>query len=137
MESKNKNGDYVIPDSVKNYDGEPLYILVSLWCKLQEKWISRNDIAEAFGINLRRASFIITYISRRKEKISFRVRYVSYGNLHYKRLEIFIYDVNLEAVPIESPGLTGPKRKTYRVGNGIVGQSNIWNEMIMRRKKES
>ncbi|EFL1565370.1 LEE type III secretion system transcriptional regulator GrlA, partial [Escherichia coli] len=22
-------------------------------------------------------------------------------------------------------------------GNGIVGQSNIWNEMIMRRKKES
>ncbi|EES5220339.1 CaiF/GrlA family transcriptional regulator, partial [Escherichia coli] len=25
MESKNKNGDYVIPDSVKNYDGEPLY----------------------------------------------------------------------------------------------------------------
>ncbi|EEW5669358.1 LEE type III secretion system transcriptional regulator GrlA, partial [Escherichia coli] len=23
------------------------------------------------------------------------------------------------------------------VGNGIVGQSNIWNEMIMRRKKES
>lgn len=30
MESKNKNGDYVIPDSVKNYDGEPLYILVSL-----------------------------------------------------------------------------------------------------------
>ncbi|EEQ6849341.1 type III secretion system LEE transcriptional regulator GrlA, partial [Escherichia coli] len=47
MGSKNKNGDYVIPDSVKNYDGEPLYILVSLWCKLQEKWISRNDIAEA------------------------------------------------------------------------------------------
>ncbi|EEV4130601.1 type III secretion system LEE transcriptional regulator GrlA, partial [Escherichia coli] len=38
---------------------------------------------------------------------------------------------------IESPGTTGPKRKTYRVGNGIVGQSNIWNEMIMRRKKES
>ncbi len=36
-------------------------------------WISRNDIAEAFGINLRRASFIITYISRRKEKISFRI----------------------------------------------------------------
>ncbi|EIG4246344.1 CaiF/GrlA family transcriptional regulator, partial [Escherichia coli] len=28
MGSKNKNGDYVIPDSVKNYDGEPLYILV-------------------------------------------------------------------------------------------------------------
>ncbi|WP_250206541.1 CaiF/GrlA family transcriptional regulator, partial [Escherichia coli] len=27
MGSKNKNGDYVIPDSVKNYDGEPLYIL--------------------------------------------------------------------------------------------------------------
>ncbi|EES2995778.1 CaiF/GrlA family transcriptional regulator, partial [Escherichia coli] len=24
-----------------------------------------------------------------------------------------------------------------RVGNGIVGQSNIWNEMIMRRKKEN
>ncbi|EGZ5562294.1 LEE type III secretion system transcriptional regulator GrlA, partial [Escherichia coli] len=22
-------------------------------------------------------------------------------------------------------------------GNGIVGQSNIWNEMILRRKKES
>ncbi|EEY3923368.1 CaiF/GrlA family transcriptional regulator, partial [Escherichia coli] len=38
MESKNKNGDYIVPDSVKSYDGEPLYILVSLWCKLQEKW---------------------------------------------------------------------------------------------------
>ncbi len=67
MGSKNKNGDYVIPDSVKNYDGEPLYILVSLWCKLQEKWISRNDIAEAFGINLRRASFKLIYREEKKK----------------------------------------------------------------------
>lgn len=40
MESKNKNGDYVIPDSVKNYDGE-----------LCISWF-------LFGVNCRRNGFL-------------------------------------------------------------------------------
>ncbi|ELU0557239.1 CaiF/GrlA family transcriptional regulator, partial [Salmonella enterica] len=91
-----KKDDITLPESLSIYADEPLYILVSIWCKMQNKWISRNDITEAFGINLRRASFIMSYISRRKDRVTFRVRQVTYNKLHYKRLEIYVDDVEIE-----------------------------------------
>lgn len=36
-----------IPVSVRQYAGEPLYIIVAHWCLLQQNWVQRNQIAEA------------------------------------------------------------------------------------------
>ncbi|AXC81873.1 CaiF/GrlA family transcriptional regulator [Salmonella enterica subsp. salamae] len=131
-----KKDDITLPESLSIYADEPLYILVSIWCKMQNKWISRNDITEAFGINLRRASFIMSYISRRKDRVTFRVRQVTYNKLHYKRLEIYVDDVEIEDPENKRCPVARTGGKVYRVGNGMVGQSNIWNEMLMRRNKK-
>lgn len=64
-----KKDDITLPESLSIYADEPLYILVSIWCKMQNKWISRNDITEAFGINLRRALSCHIY---QDEKIALR-----------------------------------------------------------------
>lgn len=37
-----------IPESVRQYADEPLYIIVAHWCLLQQNWVQRNQIAEAF-----------------------------------------------------------------------------------------
>lgn len=51
-----------IPVSVRQYSGEPLYIIVAHWCLLQQNWVQRNQIAEAFHITARRASYLIAYL---------------------------------------------------------------------------
>ncbi|MFS8695064.1 CaiF/GrlA family transcriptional regulator, partial [Salmonella enterica] len=51
-----------IPVSVRQYAGEPLYIIVAHWCLLQQNWVQRNQIAEAFHITARRASYLIAYL---------------------------------------------------------------------------
>lgn len=48
-----------IPESVRQYADEPLYIIVAHWCLLQQNWVQRNQIAEAFHITARRASYLI------------------------------------------------------------------------------
>lgn len=132
---KKKDNDVTLPQSLANYADEPLYVLVAIWCKMQNKWISRNDITEAFGINLRRSSFIMSYISRRKDRITFRVRQMAYNNLHYKRLEIYVDNVELEAIERKKTKAARTGGKAYRVGNGMVG-SNFWNEMLMKRNNK-
>ncbi|HIB1510202.1 TPA: CaiF/GrlA family transcriptional regulator, partial [Salmonella enterica subsp. enterica serovar Muenchen] len=47
-----------IPESVRQYNGEPLYILAAQWCMQQKKWVTRNQISEAFHITARRASYL-------------------------------------------------------------------------------
>ncbi|EKC2495797.1 CaiF/GrlA family transcriptional regulator, partial [Salmonella enterica] len=44
-----------IPECVRQYNGEPLYILVAHWCLLQQNWVQRSQISEAFHITARRA----------------------------------------------------------------------------------
>ncbi|EAW8016990.1 CaiF/GrlA family transcriptional regulator [Salmonella enterica subsp. enterica serovar Thompson] len=63
-----------IPASVSQYNRQPLYIIIALWCQQQNRWINRNDIAQAFSISVRRASFQLSYITRRQKKIIFRSR---------------------------------------------------------------
>ncbi|EEN2802303.1 CaiF/GrlA family transcriptional regulator, partial [Salmonella enterica] len=51
-----------IPESVRQYAGEPLYIIVAHWCAQQQDWVRRNQISEAFHITARRASYLISYL---------------------------------------------------------------------------
>ncbi len=65
---------FVIPPSLQQYADEPLYILIALWAQQQNDWVSRTEISEAFGINDRRASFQVSYISRRNQRVTCEVR---------------------------------------------------------------
>ncbi|EDJ2557764.1 CaiF/GrlA family transcriptional regulator [Salmonella enterica subsp. enterica serovar Poona] len=67
---------FVIPPSLQQYASEPLYILMALWAQQRDDWVSRTDISEAFGITDRRASFQISYISRRNQRVTCEVRAV-------------------------------------------------------------
>ncbi|ECI0840630.1 CaiF/GrlA family transcriptional regulator [Salmonella enterica subsp. diarizonae] len=65
---------FIIPPSLQQYASEPLYILIALWAQQRNDWVSRTDISEAFGITDRRASFQISYISRRNQRVTCKVR---------------------------------------------------------------
>lgn len=67
---------FVIPPSLQQYASEPLYILIALWAQQRDDWVSRTDISEAFGITDRRASFQVSYISRKNKRITCEVRAV-------------------------------------------------------------
>ncbi len=58
-----------IPVSVRQYAGEPLYIIVAHWCLLQQNWVQRNQIAEAFHITARRASYLIAYLRSKTSRV--------------------------------------------------------------------
>ncbi|HGI9866718.1 TPA: CaiF/GrlA family transcriptional regulator [Salmonella enterica subsp. enterica serovar Montevideo] len=67
---------FVIPPSLQQYADEPLYILIALWALQRGDWVSRTEISEAFGITDRRASFQVSYISRRSQRVTCEVRAV-------------------------------------------------------------
>ncbi|HDC2548475.1 TPA: CaiF/GrlA family transcriptional regulator, partial [Salmonella enterica] len=58
-----------IPESVRRYAGEPLYIIVAHWCLLQQDWVQRNQISEAFHITARRASYLIAYLRSKTSRV--------------------------------------------------------------------
>ncbi|SQI66743.1 Positive regulator GrlA [Salmonella enterica subsp. diarizonae] len=41
-----------IPECVRQYNGEPLYILVAHWCLLQQNWVQRSQIPAVFRVRL-------------------------------------------------------------------------------------
>lgn len=63
----------VIPPSLQQYADEPLYILIVLLAQQRDDWVSRT---ETFSINDRRASFQVSYISRRNRRVTCKVRAV-------------------------------------------------------------
>lgn len=74
--AQSNHDTFVIPPSLQPYADEPLYILIALWAQQRDDWVSRTEISEAFGINDRRASFQVSYISRRNRHITCEVRAV-------------------------------------------------------------
>lgn len=67
---------YTVPVEVANLMHEPLYIMVAEWCRLQSRWVSRMDIAEAFEITPGRATFQLSWLTRRTDIIQCKVRRV-------------------------------------------------------------
>ncbi|HIB1631989.1 TPA: CaiF/GrlA family transcriptional regulator, partial [Salmonella enterica subsp. enterica serovar Muenchen] len=58
-----------IPESVRQYASEPLYIIVAHWCQQQQDWVQRNQISEAFHITARRASYLIAYLRNKATRV--------------------------------------------------------------------
>ncbi|EMW3789178.1 CaiF/GrlA family transcriptional regulator [Salmonella enterica] len=58
-----------IPECVRQHNGEPLYILVAHWCLLQQNWVQRSQISEAFHITARRASYLMSYLRNKASRV--------------------------------------------------------------------
>ncbi|EJN7360476.1 CaiF/GrlA family transcriptional regulator, partial [Salmonella enterica] len=81
---------YTIPYGMEPWADEPLYLVVARWGLQQKRWINRNDIAAVFHIPDRQASFQVSYISRKKDRVACRTRYVPAEDTGRQRVEIFI-----------------------------------------------
>ncbi|EBS0894516.1 CaiF/GrlA family transcriptional regulator [Salmonella enterica] len=129
---------YIIPASMAAWADEPLYLVVARWGLQQKKWINRNDIAAAFHMPGRRASFQLSYISRKKERVVCRTRYMQVEGGGSQRMEIFI-DSILSGLE-EGPTHASPRRRnvpakqtgpTSRgVGSGMAGNTGLWEQLL-------
>lgn len=137
---KQSNHDiYTIPSCMAAWADEPLYLVVARWGLQQNRWINRSDITAVFHIPDRRASFQLSYISRKKERVACRTRYVPVEGGGRQRVEIFI-DCILPA-PLEEGAAHAPPRRrnvpakqtgpaSRGVGSGMTGNSGLWERLL-------
>ncbi|EAA5817614.1 CaiF/GrlA family transcriptional regulator [Salmonella enterica] len=138
-EVKQSNHDvYTIPPCMAPWADEPLYLVVARWGLQQKRWISRNDIAAVFHIPDRRASFQLSYISRKKDRVACRTRYVPAEGSGRQRVEIFIDhvlpapDVSLTHAPPRRRNVpakqAGPTSRG--VGSGMADNIGLWEKLL-------
>ncbi|ELD9771022.1 CaiF/GrlA family transcriptional regulator [Salmonella enterica] len=135
---QSNHDEYTIPPCMAKWADEPLYLVVSRWGLQQKKWINRNDIAAVFHMPERQASFQLSYISRKKDRVACRTRYMPSEGSGRQRVEIFI-DCIL-AIPEEGLAQAPPRRRnvpakqagpTSRgVGSGMVGNTGLWEQLL-------
>lgn len=73
-----------IPESVRQYRGEPLYILVAWWCLQQHDWVNRNQISEAFRVPVQRASYLMAYLRNKTRRVIVESREMLLANNVYR-----------------------------------------------------
>ncbi|ECW0088200.1 TPA: CaiF/GrlA family transcriptional regulator [Salmonella enterica] len=134
--AQSNHDPFVIPPSLQQYADEPLYILVALWCRQQNDWVSRMAISEAFGITDRRASFQISYISRRKKRVACEIRVVRTDTPQRFYHEVRVTGVVLtgdtvRAVPVQPK--KGPVKRS-KVGNTTPELRNMFHALMSSRK---
>lgn len=106
-----------IPVSVRQYAGEPLYIIVAHWCLLQQNWVQRNQIAEAFHITARRASYLIAYLRSKTSRVVSICRHQTLPN-KARRYEIYVIRV-LDS-PTPSTRREKPDRRWYQNAGSVM-----------------
>ncbi|EBS4549454.1 CaiF/GrlA family transcriptional regulator [Salmonella enterica] len=134
--AQSNHDPFVIPQSLQQYADEPLYILVALWCRQQNDWVSRMAISEAFGITDRRASFQISYISRHKKRVACEIRVVRTENSQRFYHELMVTGVVLTRDTVRAVPVT-PKKgpvKRSKVGNATPELRNMFNSLIGSRR---
>ncbi|EHP5545197.1 CaiF/GrlA family transcriptional regulator [Salmonella enterica] len=118
-----------IPESVRQYKNEPLYILVAWWCHQQQDWLRRSQIAEAFHIPLRRASYLMAYLRNKTKRVTCESREVLMANNVY-RCEIFVTRVMPPLSRKKEPSASPSRRTRLRIGNADPGMArNLWNRL--------
>lgn len=86
---------FTVPAEVAGFIHEPLYILVAEWCRLQSRWVSRMDVAEAFDITPGRATFQLSWLSRRTDIIQCEIRRVRRSGSPVASHEVWVERVDL------------------------------------------
>lgn len=125
-----------IPESVRQYAGEPLYIIVAHWCVQQQIWIRHNQISEAFHITARRASYLIAYLRNKASRVVCVCRHQTLPN-KVRRYEVYVIQV------LEGPSQSRRKKPPSppitrrRIGNADKAQANeLWNRLCNNRNVE-
>ncbi|ECH6754990.1 CaiF/GrlA family transcriptional regulator [Salmonella enterica subsp. enterica] len=122
-----------IPECVRQYNGEPLYILVAHWCLLQQNWVQRSQISEAFHITARRASYLMSYLRNKASRVVCVCRRQTLSN-KAQRCEIFVVRVLENTAPVRRERTVTPPVSRRRVGNGDRTQANeLWNRLSSNR----
>ncbi|EIW3691001.1 CaiF/GrlA family transcriptional regulator [Salmonella enterica] len=136
--------DFVIPPGMSEWVNDPLYLIIARWCLQQKRWVSRMEIQTVFHIPARRASFQISYISRKKSRVVCRARYCNSEEGRRQNIELWVEDI----LP-ESRNNTGTKNiacskmkkaqggrvSSTRLGSGMTGNGCAW-EKILKRVRE-
>ncbi|ECK2142753.1 CaiF/GrlA family transcriptional regulator [Salmonella enterica subsp. enterica serovar Enteritidis] len=118
-----------IPEGVRQYAGEPLYILVAHWCLQQQNWVQRNQISEAFHITARRASYLISYLRSKTSRVVSVSRHQTLAN-KARRYEIFVIRVLDTPATTRRGSAASPPVSRRRVGNADTAQANeLWNRL--------
>ncbi|EAW8185581.1 CaiF/GrlA family transcriptional regulator [Salmonella enterica] len=147
-EKKNRRTPYqhnheacLVPAGLEAWADRPLYILVALWCMHRGGWVSRRDIAQAFGISERGATFQLTYLARKREQVVCKLRRVKHEGMPVARYEVRVLDVKDdtgERKVTEKQRSALRTTQTRRVGNadeGVRAQiRDIWNSLQRGRK---
>ncbi|EBY0806521.1 CaiF/GrlA family transcriptional regulator [Salmonella enterica subsp. enterica serovar Newport] len=123
-----------VPECVRQYASEPLYILVAHWCAQQQDWVQRNQISEAFHITARRASYLVAYLRNKARRVVCVCRHQTLPN-KARRHEIFVIRV-LEKTPSARHGspVRSPVSRS-RVGNADTAQAReLWNRLSTQRR---
>ncbi|HCB0563665.1 TPA: CaiF/GrlA family transcriptional regulator [Klebsiella pneumoniae] len=118
-----------IPASVRQYRGEPLYILVAWLCLQQHDWVNRNQISEAFRVPVQRASYLMAYLRNKTRRVIVESREMLLANN--------VYRYEIQVTRVMPPGsrkkrLPGEKRRLTRrsIGNADTTQATlIWNNL--------
>ncbi|EAO0751923.1 CaiF/GrlA family transcriptional regulator [Salmonella enterica] len=130
--------EYVLPDGMEAWANEPLYLVIARWCLLQRRWVNRNDIARAFHLPERRASYQLSYISRKKDRVVCRTRIGNSGELQHSCNEIWIESI----LPVPEGGVREPEVRRHRaiarpasvssrrVGSGMSGNIQLWDNLL-------
>lgn len=122
-----------IPECVRQYNGEPLYILVAHWCLLQQNWVQRSQISEAFHITARRASYLMSYLRNKASRVVCVCRHKTLSN-KARRYEIFVVRVLENPEPARRERTLTSQVSRRRVGNGDSTQANeLWNRLCSNR----
>ncbi|WZX58089.1 CaiF/GrlA family transcriptional regulator [Salmonella enterica subsp. diarizonae serovar 58:r:z53] len=123
-----------VPECVRQYSCEPLYILVARWCQQQKDWVQRNQISEAFRITPRRASYLISYLRNKASRVVCVCRYQTLPN-KAQRYEIYVVRVLENTAPVRRERAVTPSPVSRRrVGNGDRTQANeLWNRLRSNR----
>ncbi|EBY9434450.1 CaiF/GrlA family transcriptional regulator, partial [Salmonella enterica subsp. enterica serovar Cerro] len=118
---------------VRQHNGEPLYILVAHWCLLQQNWVQRSQISEAFHITARRASYLMSYLRNKASRVVCVCRRQTLSN-KAQRCEIFVVRVLENPEPARRERTVTPPVSRRRVGNGDRAQANeLWNRLCSNR----
>ncbi|EBL9224668.1 CaiF/GrlA family transcriptional regulator [Salmonella enterica] len=122
-----------IPENVRQYTGEPLYIIVVHWCQQQQDWVQRGQISEAFHITARRASYLISYLRNKASRVVCVCRRRTLSN-KAQRCEIYVVRVLESPEPAPRERTVTPPLSRRRVGNGSSAQANeLWNRLRSNR----
>ncbi|EAW1164879.1 CaiF/GrlA family transcriptional regulator [Salmonella enterica] len=122
-----------IPECVRQYAGEPLYIIVAHWCVQQQDWVRRNQISEAFHITARRASYLISYLRNKASRVACICRHQTLPN-KARRYEVYVIRVLESPSPTRREKPPSPPVSRHRTGNADKAQANaLWNRLRSNR----